>query len=235
VPLTDRSRSAGTITGSIASIARQAATALAKLLPRAAVAGAKGTVAGGKGVAGTGLVPDSLSIIDGLLGWGGVGARLAIDVPRRRRKPLPRGRPATWSAARRRRQRTDADCGNFLRCCCAPIRRWRASSAARRLPQVHRPPDPATPSKGIAMPLTETRTTPADYRANATGLNVVDWIALVLMIVGGINWGLVGLLNIDLVATLFGTMSTASRVVYALVGIAALYGIVLLFQFGRKR
>ncbi|SHM50550.1 DUF378 domain-containing protein [Rhizobacter sp. OV335] len=85
------------------------------------------------------------------------------------------------------------------------------------------------------MPLTETRTTPADYRANATGLNVVDWIALVLMIVGGINWRLVGLLNIDLVATLFGTMSTASRVVYALVGIAGLYGIVLLFQFGRRR
>ena len=60
-----------------------------------------------------------------------------------------------------------------------------------------------------------------------SGMNGLDWIALVLMIVGGINWGLVGLLNVDLVASIFGSMTTASRVVYALVGLAALYGIVL--------
>lgn len=60
--------------------------------------------------------------------------------------------------------------------------------------------------------------------------SVVDTIALVLMVIGGINWGLVGLLGLDLVAAVFGPMSLLSRVVYVLVGLAALYGIVLLFR-----
>lgn len=59
----------------------------------------------------------------------------------------------------------------------------------------------------------------------ARRLHALDWIAMVLMIIGGINWGLVGLMNIDLVATVFGEMSTASRIVYALVGLSALYSI----------
>lgn len=54
-------------------------------------------------------------------------------------------------------------------------------------------------------------------------LNVLDWIALVLVVVGGVNWGLVGIFNFDLVATIFGDMSAFSRVVYALVGLAAVY------------
>ncbi len=54
-------------------------------------------------------------------------------------------------------------------------------------------------------------------------LNALDWISLVLVIVGGLNWGLVGLLKFDLVATIFGDMSVLSRVVYALVGLAAVY------------
>lgn len=57
-------------------------------------------------------------------------------------------------------------------------------------------------------------------------------IALILLIVGGLNWGLVGLFNFDLVAALFGgtvgTHSTLSRIVYTLVGAAALYGFLLL-------
>ncbi len=61
-------------------------------------------------------------------------------------------------------------------------------------------------------------------------LGFIDWLALALMIVGGINWGLVGLMNLDLVAMIFGQMTTASRIVYALVGLAALYGIVLAFR-----
>lgn len=55
--------------------------------------------------------------------------------------------------------------------------------------------------------------------------NTTDWIALVLVIVGGLNWGLVGLFKFDLVATIFGPMSILSRVVYTLVGIAAAYTI----------
>ena len=56
-------------------------------------------------------------------------------------------------------------------------------------------------------------------------MNALDWLALALMIIGGVNWGLVGLFNIDLVATLFGSMTVLSRIVYCLVGLAALYGI----------
>jgi uncharacterized membrane protein YuzA (DUF378 family) len=51
----------------------------------------------------------------------------------------------------------------------------------------------------------------------------IDWLALVLVIVGGLNWGLVGLFNFDLVAAIFGAMSALSRIVYILVGLAALY------------
>lgn len=54
-------------------------------------------------------------------------------------------------------------------------------------------------------------------------LNILDWICLILVIVGGLNWGLVGFLNFDLVATIFGAMSIVSRIVYALVGLAAIY------------
>lgn len=46
-------------------------------------------------------------------------------------------------------------------------------------------------------------------------------IALVLIVIGGLNWGLVGLFRLDLVATLFGAMSSISRVVYILVGLSA--------------
>lgn len=58
-------------------------------------------------------------------------------------------------------------------------------------------------------------------------LNVIDWIALILVLVGAINWGLVGFFNWDLVAAIFGDMSSVSRVIYALVGIAALWEIIL--------
>ncbi len=54
-------------------------------------------------------------------------------------------------------------------------------------------------------------------------MNALDWIGFVLVIVGALNWGLVGLFNFDLVATIFGDMSFLSRVVYSLVGIAAVY------------
>ncbi len=50
-----------------------------------------------------------------------------------------------------------------------------------------------------------------------------DVIAAVLIVVGGLNWGLVGLFGFDLVAAIFGSMSFPSRIVYILVGISALY------------
>jgi uncharacterized protein len=54
-------------------------------------------------------------------------------------------------------------------------------------------------------------------------LNGLDWLFIVLVIVGGLNWGLVGFFNFDLVAAIFGEMSAISRVVYSLVGISAIY------------
>jgi uncharacterized membrane protein YuzA (DUF378 family) len=54
----------------------------------------------------------------------------------------------------------------------------------------------------------------------------LDWVALILAIVGGLNWGLVGLFNFDLVAALFGPGSLAARAVYVLVGLAAVYLII---------
>ena len=54
-------------------------------------------------------------------------------------------------------------------------------------------------------------------------LNAFDWFAVILVIVGGLNWGLVGIFKFDLVATIFGDMSGLSRVVYVLVGLAAVY------------
>ncbi len=54
-------------------------------------------------------------------------------------------------------------------------------------------------------------------------MKYLDVIAAVLLVVGGLNWGLVGLFGFDLVATLFGDMSVLSRIVYALVGVAAVF------------
>ncbi|MFA7254222.1 MAG: DUF378 domain-containing protein [Patescibacteria group bacterium] len=60
-------------------------------------------------------------------------------------------------------------------------------------------------------------------------MNALDWIALVLVIVGGLNWGLVGFFDFDLVAAIFGEMSTVARIVYDLVGLSAIYMLVATF------
>lgn len=56
-------------------------------------------------------------------------------------------------------------------------------------------------------------------------MKVLYYIALTLVIIGAINWLLIGLFNFDLVATIFGAMSVMSRIVYVLVGIAGLISI----------
>jgi hypothetical protein len=56
-----------------------------------------------------------------------------------------------------------------------------------------------------------------------TKRNAMDWIAIVLTIIGGINWGLVGFFNWNLVDSIFGVASVTSNVIYAIVGLAALY------------
>ena len=59
----------------------------------------------------------------------------------------------------------------------------------------------------------------------------LDKLALILAVIGGLNWGSIGLFRFDIVAALFGGQtSVASRVIYALVGLAALWCISLLFR-----
>jgi uncharacterized membrane protein YuzA (DUF378 family) len=54
-------------------------------------------------------------------------------------------------------------------------------------------------------------------------VKILKIISIILVIVGGLNWGLVGLFNFDLVAAIFGAMSSLSKIVYVLVGLAAVY------------
>lgn len=57
--------------------------------------------------------------------------------------------------------------------------------------------------------------------------NWLDWIAIVLVIVGAINWGLVGIFNFNLVEAIFGAVPALVTTVYILVGLAGLYMIYL--------
>ncbi len=61
-------------------------------------------------------------------------------------------------------------------------------------------------------------------------MKVIDTIALVLIIIGAINWGLIGFFKFNLVETILGDMTMIARIVYALVGISGLWGIKLLFD-----
>lgn len=60
-------------------------------------------------------------------------------------------------------------------------------------------------------------------------MNIIQKSALVLTLVGAINWGLIGIFDFNLVAAIFGDMTIAARIVYSLVGIAAIINIMLLF------
>ena len=62
----------------------------------------------------------------------------------------------------------------------------------------------------------------------------MDTIALILSLIGSLNWGLVGLFRFDLVAWLFGGQgSLISRIVYTLVGLAGIWCVTLLFRKGQ--
>ena len=61
-------------------------------------------------------------------------------------------------------------------------------------------------------------------------MKIIDKIALVLVIIGAINWGLIGIFNFNLVSTIFGDMTIISRIIYTLVGISGLWAIKLLID-----
>ncbi len=64
------------------------------------------------------------------------------------------------------------------------------------------------------------------------GSKALDYTALIITVVGAVNWGLVGLFRFDLVAALFGQMSWISRIVYILVGICGVYLLTFLGRIG---
>ena len=56
-------------------------------------------------------------------------------------------------------------------------------------------------------------------------MKALDYTVLILVIIGAINWGLIGFFGLDLVAFLFGSMSILSRIIYAVIGIRGLYAL----------
>ncbi len=92
----------------------------------------------------------------------------------------------------------------------------------------------------INVPANDRRHTPerrstASLARSGSTLSALDWVAMILMIVGGLNWGLVGAFEFNLVTALFGEGTALTRLVYVLVGLASLYGIYTLAkQAGRK-
>ncbi|MFA6552012.1 MAG: DUF378 domain-containing protein [Candidatus Paceibacterota bacterium] len=66
-------------------------------------------------------------------------------------------------------------------------------------------------------------------------LSIIDWIAIGLVVIGGLNWGLVGAMQYNLVDSLLGAGSTISAIVYDLVGIGALWVIVVSFKCCPKK
>ncbi|MEK7390668.1 MAG: DUF378 domain-containing protein [Patescibacteria group bacterium] len=65
-------------------------------------------------------------------------------------------------------------------------------------------------------------------------LSTIDWIALVLVIIGGLNWGVIGFFNLDLLGQILVDASGLSRIVYGLVGLSALYLVFTMKKLARK-
>lgn len=61
----------------------------------------------------------------------------------------------------------------------------------------------------------------------------LDYTALTIAVIGAVNWGLIGLFHFNLVATLFGSMSWLSRIIYALVGLCGIYLLAFYGKIGR--
>ncbi len=81
----------------------------------------------------------------------------------------------------------------------------------------------------INAPTMDRRSMP-DRRVNIhvrgrSAMSAIDYIAMALLIIGGLNWAMVGLFDVDMVATLFGPGTALTRIVYVVVGLAALYSI----------
>ena len=75
--------------------------------------------------------------------------------------------------------------------------------------------------------------TTGSARASRAGITLPGTIALALLVLGGINWGLVGIAGVDAIAWLFGPASVVTRAVEILIGVAAIYCLVHLPRWSR--
>jgi len=66
------------------------------------------------------------------------------------------------------------------------------------------------------------------------GMSGLAWAAIVLVVIGALNWALVGLFEWNLVAAIFGRLTVLARIVYVLVGVAGLYLIYLSTRLGQR-
>jgi uncharacterized membrane protein YuzA (DUF378 family) len=91
----------------------------------------------------------------------------------------------------------------------------------------------------INAPTIDRRQTPERRASLREGhgsvMSAVDYIAMALLIIGGLNWGMIGVFDVDVVAAAFGAGSPGTRLVYTLVGIAALYSIYLSAKMATTR
>ena len=60
--------------------------------------------------------------------------------------------------------------------------------------------------------------------------NWLDVVSIILIIIGAVNWGLIGFFNLDVVSAIFGNMSMITRIIFAVVGIAGIYSLVLFWK-----
>jgi uncharacterized membrane protein YuzA (DUF378 family) len=84
------------------------------------------------------------------------------------------------------------------------------------------------------MVMNPPNTSTSTHAVSSRSLSALDWVALVLVIIGGLNWGLIGALNFNLVAAIFGEASMVTRLVYILVGLSALYMIYFAARSGSR-
>lgn len=60
--------------------------------------------------------------------------------------------------------------------------------------------------------------------------NWLDVVCLILIIIGAVNWGFIGFFNLDFISLIFGNMSMITRIIFAVVGIAGIYSLVLFWK-----
>lgn len=65
-------------------------------------------------------------------------------------------------------------------------------------------------------------------------LSIVDWVVIILVFIGGINWGLIGVLNFNLIEFIFSQIPIISRIIYVFIALAAIYLLLISLTLVKK-